>query len=113
MRRIAEIRSRSTAVSTSSSVISSAVVARRAAAVVDEDVDASERFDRLLDEALQVLRVRDVAANGERSEPLRLSLELVPAAREHGDVRALRAQRLGGRQAHPGGRAADDARCGR
>jgi hypothetical protein len=84
--------------------------ARRAAAVVDEDVDAAERLERLLDEAFQILRVRDVAADGEGSEALRLACELIAAAREHGDVRAFRAQRLGGSEAHSGGRAADDRR---
>ena len=84
---------------------------RRAAAVVHEDVDAAEGLERALDEALEVARVRQVAADGEGADPLGLALEDVAAAREHRDVRALVGERLRGCEAHPGRRAADDRRA--
>ena len=80
----------------------------RPAAVVDEDVDSAEGLERLLDESLEVLRVREVAADRQRGEALRLARELVAAAREHGDVGALGGERLCDREPHPGGGAADD-----
>ena len=46
-----------------------------AAAVQDEDVHPAEGADRRLHEALQVLRDRQVALDGERSDPLRLALQ--------------------------------------
>ena len=61
----AESSRSSTAFSTSSSVRLDGRRARRAAAVVDEDVDPAERLERRLDESLQVLRVRQVAADGQ------------------------------------------------
>src|SRR5207302_8265892 len=82
--------------------------ARRAAAVVHEDVDAAEGFERALDEALEVTRVRQVAANGERAEALGLALEEVAAAGEHRDLRAFLGEGFGGRESHAGGCAADD-----
>ena len=57
-----------------------------AAAVEDEHVQAAEGAHRRLDEALEVLRDREVALDGERAEPLRLALEHVAAPREHRDV---------------------------
>ena len=82
-----------------------------AAAVQDEHVDAAEGAHRHLDEALEVLRDRQVALDGERAEPLRLAFEHVAAAREHRDVRSLGGERLRGREAHAGRGAADDCRA--
>ena len=52
-----------------------------------------------VDEPLEIGRVRDVAADGERADPLGLALEHVAAAGEHRDVRALVGERLGDREA--------------
>src|SRR5204862_5354343 len=81
-----------------------------ATAVVDENVDPAERLDRRVDEPRQRAGVADVAANGERAEPLRLPLECLAAAREHRDVCAFLRQRLRDSEADPGRRAADDRR---
>ena len=82
-----------------------------AAAVQDEHVEAAERAHRRLDEALEVLRDRQVALDGERAEPLRLALEHVSAPREHRDVRPFGGERLRGREAHARRGAADDCRA--
>src|SRR5205807_7463465 len=55
--------------------------ARRAAAVVHEDTDAAEGLECALDEALELARVRQLAADGERADPLGLPRENVAAAR--------------------------------
>src|SRR5205085_7158153 len=78
------------------------------AAVVDEDVDPAERADRLLDEPVEVAGDRDVADDGERPEPLGLSLEHRAPPREHRDVRTLRRERLGDCESHARRRPADD-----
>ena len=85
--------------------------ARRPAAVVDQDVDAAEGLDRALHEPLAVLRVRDVALDGQGSEPLRLGLDDLPPAREHRDVHLLGGEGLGDREAHSLRRPADDRRA--
>ena len=82
-----------------------------AAAVQDEHVDAAEGADRHLDEALEVLRDRQVALDGEAADPLRLAFQHVSAAREHRDVGALGGERLRGREAHAGRGATDDCRA--
>ena len=74
--------------------------AGRPAAVVDQHVHASERLDRLLDEPFAVLRVRDVALDGQRSDPLCLGRDDLPAAREHRHVHLLCGEGLGDREAH-------------
>ena len=109
VRRIADSSRSSTALSTASSVRSTAVPGR-SASVVDQDVDPAEGFDRLLDESLEILRVRQVAADRQRAEPLGLALKDVAPAGEHRDVGALGGERLGDREPHSGGGAADD--CG-
>ena len=53
---------------------------------------------------------RDVAANGERTQPLSLALEDVAPPGEHRDVRAFLGERFGDAEADAGGRAADDRR---
>ena len=75
---------------------------RRAAAVPDEDVDAAERLHRLLDDGLEVARVRDVAAYGERADAVGLALEDVATPREHRHVRALGRERLRRREPEAG-----------
>ena len=84
---------------------------RRPAPVQHEHVEAAERPHRRLHEPLEVLRDREVALDGERADPLRLALEELPAAREHGHVRPLGGEGLGDREPHPGGGAADDRRA--
>ena len=84
---------------------------RWAAAVEDEHVEAAERTDRRLHEALEVLRDREVALDGERTEALGLALEEIAAPPEHRDVGALGDELLGHREAHPRGGAADDRRA--
>ena len=86
---------------------------RRSAAVVDEDVDAAESLERAVVEALQVGRVRHVAAHRQPADSLGLALEQLSPASEHGDVRALGRERLGNRQAHPRRGAANDRRPAR
>ena len=78
------------------------------AAVQDEHVDAAEGAHRRLDEALEVLRDRQVALDGERAEPLRLALEQLAAPREHRDVRAFGGEGLRDREPHAGRGTADD-----
>ena len=68
----------------------------------------AEGADGRLYEALQVLRDRQVALDGERSDPLRLALENLPPASEHGHVGALAGEGLGDRETHAGRCAADD-----
>ena len=53
-----------------------------------DDVDATEALDRGGDEPLEIVRVRDVARDGDATEALRLALEDVLAAGEHDNVRA-------------------------
>ena len=84
---------------------------RRPAAVQDEHVEAAERADRRLHEALEVLRDREVALHAERAEALGLALEKVSSPPEHRDVRALGDEFLGDREAHPRGGPADDRRA--
>ena len=84
--------------------------AGRAAAVVDEDVDPAEGLERPLHDALEVARIRQVAAHGEGADPLGLALEHVAAAGEHRHMRAFFGERFGDREPHPGRRAADDRR---
>ena len=69
-----------------------------------------ERSNRALDEAIEIGRVSDVAAYGERAQPFGLPLQDVAAAREHRDVRPLRNQRLGNGQADARRCATDDCR---
>jgi hypothetical protein len=83
---------------------------RRPAGVPDRDVDAAERVERSLHEPLQVGRVGHVPADGERADPLGVELELLAAAGEHRDVRALVGERLGRSEAEPRRRSADDRR---
>ena len=59
-------------------------------------------------EPLEVGGAREVARHGERADPGRLALDDVGAAREHRDVRALRGERLGDREAHALGGAEHD-----
>ena len=73
---------------------------RRTATVVDEDVDPAEGLEGLLHQTLEILRICQVAADSEGSDPLGLARELVPAAGEHGDIRSLAGERLGDREAH-------------
>ena len=75
---------------------------RRAAGVPDDDVDAAERLQRPLDETFKVGRVRDVAADSEGADPLRVQLQLLAAAREHRDVRTFGRQCLRRRKPEPG-----------
>src|SRR5438067_1496760 len=107
--RTAESSRSSTAPSTAAA--SRPIAARRAAAVHDQDVERAEGLERPVHEALEILRVGEVAADGEGADTLGLALEQVAAAREHGDVRALLGERLRDREAHPGRRAADDRRA--
>ncbi len=81
---------------------------RRSARVVHEHVDPAEGLDRLLDEPLQVGRVRDVAAHAERSEAVGLAVERLAAPREHRDVRSLSGKRLGDTEPDPFRCTADD-----
>ena len=83
----------------------------RAARVPDEDVEAAEGLDRLGDGALEILRQRHVAADGERAEAVRLALEHVARAREHRHVRAFGGEGLGARKAEARGGAADEGRA--
>ncbi len=85
--------------------------ARWAAAVVDEDVDPSEGLDRRLDQALEVLRVRQVAPDRQGAEPLCLSFQEVAATGEHGDVCAFGRESFCDREPHPRRGAADDGRA--
>ena len=78
---------------------------------MDDDVDAAESLDRLLDEALEVVRDCHVAADGEPAEPVRLALEGVAPPGEHGDIRALAGERLCDPQPDARRRAADDRRA--
>ena len=101
--------------SSSSNACSSAVggdvgrlARRRPAGVPDEDVEPAERLDRLRDGALEVLRERHVAADGERAEPVGLAFEHVAAPREHRHVRAFLGERLRACERQPGGGAADE-----
>ena len=64
--------------------------------------------DCRLNQALEVLRARDVTGDGETADPLRLALEELLAPREHDDVRALAGERLGDAETDAGGRTADD-----
>ena len=98
VRRTAETSRSCTAASIVSSFISSALVRGGPPRVVDDDVDAAESLDRLLDEALEVVRDCHVAADGERAEPICLALS-VAAPGEHRDIRALAGERLGDPQA--------------
>jgi hypothetical protein len=61
-----------------------------------------------LDEPFQVGRVRDVSSHGKRAEPFGFQVENIPPAGEHGDVRAFARERLGRREPHARGGAADD-----
>ena len=71
---------------------------RRAAAVEHEHVEAAVGAHRGLDRAQKVGALANVAGHGGRAQPLRLLAQQLLAAREHHDVRALLAQRLGARQ---------------
>ncbi len=81
---------------------------RRAAAVPDEDVEAAEALDRGRDGALEIGVVGHVAGDRDAAEARRVLLELVGAAREEDDVRALLRERLGAREPEPGRGAADE-----
>ena len=59
---------------------------------------------------LEVVRVRDVAPDRQRAEPLGLTLQDVPAPGEHRDVRTLFGECLRRRETEAGRRAADDRR---
>ena len=73
----------------------------RAARVPDEDVDPAERLQGGLHDPLEVARHRDVAANGEATDPLRLALEQVATAADEGDVRAFGGECLCARETEP------------
>ena len=75
---------------------------RRASAVPHEDVDAAERGNGLPDDRLEIARIRDVTAHGERTDPIRFALQHVTPPREHGHVRAFARQSLGRREAETG-----------
>ena len=68
-------------------------------------------LDRRLDEALEVLRDRQVALDGERADPLRLALEHVAAPREHRDVGPFGGERLRDGEPHARRGTADDGRA--
>ena len=55
------------------------------------------------DDGLEVARVRDVTAYGERADAVGLALEHVASPREHGHVRAFGRERLRRRQPKAGG----------
>ena len=63
---------------------------------------------RLLHEGVEIARVRDVTAYGERADAVRLALEHLAAPREHGHVCAFAGERFRRRQPKAGGCAADD-----
>jgi hypothetical protein len=69
-----------------------------------------EGRDGAVDEALEIGRVRHVAADREPADPLGLALEKLAAAREHADVHALLGEGLGDGEPDALGRAADDCR---
>jgi Histidine kinase len=85
-------------------------LALAAARALDESRSAIAALTRPLDEPLEVARVRDVTADGQRAEPLGLALERVAPAREHRDVRAFGGQRLGRSETEARRRAEDDCR---
>ena len=58
--------------------------------------------------ALEVLWERDVAADGERTDPVGLAFDHVAPPREHRHVRAFLGQRFSARERQPGGGAADE-----
>ena len=70
-----------------------------------------KRVDGGLDDPLEIGRTADVSRDGKRAEPGSLAPELLLAAGEHDDVRALAGERLGAREPEPGGGAADDRRA--
>ena len=81
---------------------------RWAAAVPDEDVDASEGLDRALDDGVEITRIGDVAANRECAETFSFAHQHLAATREHRHVRSLPRERFCRRETEPGGGAADD-----
>ena len=81
---------------------------RRAAAVPDEDVETAEAVDGGRDGALESSVVGHVPDYGDAAQPGCVLLELVGAAREEDDVRALLRERLGAREPEPGRGAADE-----
>ena len=83
---------------------------RRAARVPDEHVDAAERLHGALDEPLEIRRIGHISSYGERAQPVRLALELVAAAREHGHVGALVGERFSRSEPEAGRSSADDRR---
>ena len=64
-----------------------------------------------IDDPLEIGRTADVSGDGKRAEPGSLASELLLAAGEHDDVRALPSERLGAREPEPGRGAADDRRA--
>jgi DNA-binding transcriptional ArsR family regulator len=81
---------------------------RGTAAVGDHDVDAAMELGRPVHRSLEGRRMGDVAGDRGAAHPVRLPLQDVLAARHHDDVRALRRERLGARQAQNRGGAADE-----
>jgi hypothetical protein len=84
---------------------------RRTTRVPDEDVEASERLERLCDRALEVLRERDVATHGERADPVGFALEHVAPPSEHRHVCTFARERLGSCEAQAGRCAAHERRA--
>jgi hypothetical protein len=108
VRRIAERRSSSTALSIASSVVPAAGPAGGPPPLLTRTSTPPNASTGRVDEPLEVLRDGQVAADGERAEAVGLPLELVAPPGEHGDVRALGGECLGDSEAHPGGGAAND-----